>query len=235
MSVLRLFLVVVLTTIATAPSYCQFAKTSNGSSAFDSSGEVLPSYGRFTIGYDALFAGGDYAEALNDDDAITASGITIKFIKGWALSKQNPVYFEAGLRLNANFWSRHLKIDNYYDHSGSKTDTELSMKMLSISVPLNVTYRFAVDKKVSFQPYTGFNLKVNALGKIKFLGEECNAFDKDDMGKDAKWERVQVGWQIGLGLNINIFYLGIEYGLDFKELSKELDTSHLEVAIGANF
>lgn len=34
-------------------------------------------------------------------------------------------------------------------------------------------------------------------------------------GKDYTWNRFQMGWHIGVGVNFNKYYLGVQAGTDF--------------------
>lgn len=65
--------------------------------------------------------------------------------------------------------------------------------------------------------------------------EDYNNFDKDDVGKDYTWNRVQFGWQIGTTLDINKFNVGISYGLDFNEIAEKVKNSAFSVRLGYNF
>ncbi len=68
------------------------------------------------------------------------------------------------------------------------------------------------------------------------MKQEQNMFDKDDMGsKDATWKRLQIGWQIGVGLNYKHLYIGLAYGKDFSELYKKCKVSFTTVSLGYNF
>lgn len=66
--------------------------------------------------------------------------------------------------------------------------------------------------------------------------QEQDMFDKDDMGsKDATWKRIQVGWQIGVGLNFKHLHVGLAYGKDFSELYKKCKVSFTTISLGYNF
>lgn len=68
------------------------------------------------------------------------------------------------------------------------------------------------------------------------LKQEMNLFDKGDMGgKNAAWKRLQVGWQIGVGLNYKHLYVGLAYGEDFSELYKKCKVAFTTVSLGYNF
>ena len=70
--------------------------------------------------------------------------------------------------------------------------------------------------------------------------EARSVFSKDDMGsKDATWNRFQMGWHIGAGLQYNAFYLGVEYGTDFipafKYEKAKVNSSHQKISHGYCF
>ena len=66
--------------------------------------------------------------------------------------------------------------------------------------------------------------------------QEQDMFDKDDMGsKDATWKRIQVGWQIGVGLNFKHLHVGLAYGKDFSELYKKCKVPFTTISLGYNF
>ena len=65
--------------------------------------------------------------------------------------------------------------------------------------------------------------------------ETANIFDEDEMGDDGVFKRFQIGWQIGATLNIDKFNVGLSYGTDFMEISKNVDTKTFKVSLGINF
>ncbi|MCF0158742.1 MAG: outer membrane beta-barrel protein [Veillonella sp.] len=180
---------------------------------------------------------------LDLDKSPTFNGFSVKYVHGWALSKRFPLYIDAGLRLNMNFYGETLDEDDFNKES-------ISSKMLSLSVPINVSYRLRITDGIDIQPYTGINLKVNVLGDITYTYEGQYHYDYYKESETKSWfdeeygaKRFQMGWQIGLGVNFKKFYLGLEYGLDFMNLYKPdnkyldvngISTSHVEVSLGIN-
>lgn len=57
--------------------------------------------------------------------------------------------------------------------------------------------------------------------------------------KDATWNRFQMGWHVGVGLQYKPFYLGVTYGTDFIKAYKHKDagvnSGNLAVTIGYCF
>lgn len=167
-------------------------------------------FGRISVGYDAEF--------ISSGKSQTFSGFSIKFMHGWGIVKSLPLYVDAGLRMNANF------------NTVGKGPEKANSTLLAVSLPFNLSYKQRVASGVSIQPYTGFNFKVNCLGKTTIAGIGQSWFSEPD-----SWKRFQMGWQIGLGANISCFYLGLEYGIDFIKLHKDVSSSHVEVSLGYNF
>lgn len=162
-------------------------------------------YQRVTIGYNATFVD------PKGGDGETLNGFNAQYNYGFSLSESLPMYLEVGAGLSY----------------GSAKIAEESFKVLSIGVPVNIAYKINLNDAIALTPYTGVNFKVNALGK--WGGESI--FDKDVL--DAK--RFQMGWQIGAGVNFNAWYVGLEYGLDFIKIAKEVSTSSLSVKVGYTF
>lgn len=184
---------------------------------------------RISVGYDAEFMN------VKDGPNETFSGFAVQYTHEWKIAQNLPLYFGTGLKLNANFYSDNAE-ENVPGYG--KIKYKESMTVMSFSVPLNVSYRVGLANGVTLQPYTGFGLKLNAIGKgsIEVGGqkEDINAFDKDDVG-DANWKRFQIGWQIGAGVNVSKVYIGLEYGIDLMSLSSTVKTSHLGISLGYNF
>ena len=73
--------------------------------------------------------------------------------------------------------------------------------------------------------------------EVSYYGEPVlvDVCDEDDMGDDGVFERFQIGSQISATLNIDKFNVGLSYGTDFMEISKNVDTKALRVSVGVNF
>ncbi|MCM1503645.1 MAG: porin family protein [Muribaculum sp.] len=202
-----------------APAFAQFANSGSSSSA-DTDG-----YNRVGISY----------ENVNIDpkggDGIGLNGFGISYIHGFSVSSTLPIFVETGLKYSAGFHSDSE--GDYYDD-----DLEIKHTFMSLSVPVNVAYKFAVGEGMSIQPYLGLNLKLHLVGKEKYEydgeSESISVFDDDDMDGDA-WKRFQLGWHIGAGFNYNKFYVGLSYGTDFIKIAKKVNTGTFSVGVGYNF
>lgn len=159
-------------------------------------------------------------------DAI--SGFELGFVKAFSISQIHPLFLETG----ASFV---YTTGDLFSEDG----LDLSLSMVSLNVPLNVGYKVALGNNVSLLPYAGLSLKGHLSGEMEmsYYGESETAdiFDKDEMGDDGVFKRFQIGWQIGATLNIDKFNVGLSYGTDFMEISKNVDTKTFKASLGVNF
>lgn len=71
--------------------------------------------------------------------------------------------------------------------------------------------------------------------------QSTNLLDKkeveDNLGgdKDQVWNRFQMGWQIGVGVDYNSWHVGLGYTKDIMELCKKVKTSSVLISLGYNF
>ena len=82
-------------------------------------------------------------------------------------------------------------------------------------------------------PYAGLTLRGNIVGNYSGDGESVSAFDKD-LDEGWKLKRFQIGWQIGVGVNFNTFFVGASYGTDFNEVVKGGKVAMPSITIGFN-
>ncbi|MDE6782593.1 MAG: hypothetical protein K2J17_02600, partial [Paramuribaculum sp.] len=72
----------------------------------------------------------------------------------------------------------------------------------------------------------GLNFKLNLATRFKEALEDgddgsdddtdwVSVFDKDEMGEDGTWNRFQMGWHVGVGVQYSKIHLGLQYGTDF--------------------
>ena len=152
---------------------------------------------------------------------------------------------------------RILQDEDKRPQIGLGDDIEQTYKysLLTLQVPVNLVYKYAFSDRFAIAPFVGIDLKYNLLGKQVLKNEaqnedgenrmedndiddsyDANLFDKKDMGsKDATWKRFQIGWHIGLGMDISDFYASISYGTDFTEIRKKTKLSNMVISLGYNF
>ncbi len=242
------------------PAFAQFSNASTGARSNGGSSMVKDTtpYDRISLSYQYDMMKLD----VKDADDQNLNGVAIDYIHGFSVSKTLPIFIETGIGFNVGFWGDS---DNDYKMTtpSGTCDAELknNLTTLSVSIPVNVAYKFNINNDFSIHPYLGLNLKFNALAqnKYKFDCEDSDIqddvddlsdkefedsfgvprsysmFDKDYTGKDGQWKRFQLGWHIGVGVNYKAFYVGLSYGTDFMELAKKLNTSTFKIGVGYNF
>lgn len=232
------------------------AQFSAGSSS--ASGDFSSSYDRAQVSY--------VNEKYSAKGAgFSTNGVGVKYLHGFGISQDRPLYIQTGADLHFGFNSESTKF------SSQKLTT------MNIAIPVNVAYQFAINDKFTIEPYVGLNVKVNILAKQKntiksinfddlddedwsdyedyfdedmwgdmfdpedFVdGKESSSsvslFDKKKVGKDAQWKRFQLGWHIGANFILNQkYYLSAQYGTDFMSICKKTNTSTLSIGLGMNF
>lgn len=179
---------------------------SNGSSNTDAWQGVRVSYHPVSIEADG---GG----------SINFSGASVGYVKGFGISGNTPVFLETGANIS---W-----------FGGELGDSELKLNIFSVNVPVNLGYKFMLNETTGIFPYAGLTLRGNVIGNYSMDGESLNAFD-DEVGDGYKLKRFQIGWQIGVGVNFNTFFVGASYGTDFSEIVKGGKVAMPSITIGFN-
>lgn len=220
------------------PAFAQFSNASAGGNRSTGGTSMVKDcapYDRVTLSYSYNKGEIDIKGA----DDLTYNGVAIDYIHGFSLSKTLPLFIETGIGADFGFYR------DSPDEEESYSETTITGTAISFSVPVNVAYKFNVNPDFSIHPYLGLNFKLNVFSetttKESYDGDydddkhTVNNFDKKDVGKDLKWNRFQLGWHIGVGVNYKAFYAGLSYGTDFMELAKKTNTSTFKIGVGFNF
>ena len=227
---MKFLLVACLLGIAATAS-AQFVNSGSSSSASSTTGDVWEglrvSYMPMTMVYDVTGA---------EDTDLT--GFSLGYVKSFGVSSTAPLFVETGLNLSYVTYSEEEEEDGYYNYS-----TEVKLNMMSLTAPVNLVYKYALSEEVSILPYAGVYLRGNLFGKYKTEtsyndeteSTKLDLFDEKDMGKDGVYKRLQLGWQIGVGLHYNNIALGLSYGKDFSEIAKKTKMTATTITVGLNF
>lgn len=172
-------------------------------------------YNRFSVSYTSL--------SNIDEDAM--SGISAAWTKGIAISKTTPLFIETGLGVNYAW----------------KSEDEYKINWLTATIPVNLVYKYEISDGIKLAPFAGIYLRGNLLGEMNIdddysqYMDDVNFFDDyDDGGYEAS--RFSFGWNIGVGVEINKFYLGLSYGSDLNEFVEDADKiGTLSATVGFNF
>ncbi len=220
--------------------------TGGKSNSLSSNTSDISAYNQIGISYVNESFNFDFPKDYHMED-IGTNGFGLKYIHGFSVSKNLPMFVETGVNFNFNFGSNESGDEDY-------TET-LKFQWASLSVPVNFAYKFNVGENLAIKPYLGLNVKFNVLGRQKkeYGGDDddwyddddwdywssydydydydydyegnndkwANLFDKKDMGgKDQVWNRFQLGWHVGADLQYSKFFVGISYGTDFIKAYK---------------
>lgn len=149
---------------------------------------------------------------------------------GWARSIQVadsiPLFVEAGAEMKCSF------------SGGDNAHGNAKYALLSFRVPVNVTYKLYLSRtrNIALAPQAGVHFRVIAVGKEKAGGEKGNLFkDGRDNQTGSDWERCQLGWQVGLRLQLERYFIGVSYGRDFPDKSKRPQIHECGITAGVCF
>lgn len=209
-------------------------------------------YNRVALSYDYTglgfnkemdFFGTEKAETVGQN------GFGLNYAHGFGVATN--MFVEVGANVDFLFGSRTDK--------GNYGEEKFKTQNINLQVPVNYVYRFNIADGVSIDPYVGINFKLHFTEKYKVdytdfedpedsePGKWANVFDDKDMGKDNTWNRFQMGWQIGAGLNYEKYYLGVQVGTDFipaysrkvefggKSIKCKVNTTNVKVSLGYTF
>ena len=164
----------------------------------------------------------------DEGDSFSMSGINIGW--GWArsLSSSLPLYLQYGIGIQY-FWGKNdvpYAVNEYYTK-----DVEQSIYMLGIKVPFNVIYHYDIPNTAfAIEPLVGLNIRANALGE-----RDNKGYREDDCFVDLDWNRVQIGYNIGVNAVYDKFVFGVSYTGDFSELGEDLNMSVWNIKVGVRF
>lgn len=243
---------------AATTASAQFVNSGSNTSSKISNNADLTGWQRVTFSYNPTTI------AFDDDDYdnLKMNGFSIGYAQGFSVAKQVPLFVEAGI--NAQFAFKTLDGEDSEDIPGGAGVDGINTKFttMNLNIPVNLAYKFTFNNgNTSLVPYAGINFKLNLIGKRKYTIEDTdmlggideddfwdyaeeyydikqssNMFDKEEAGgKDAQWKRFQMGWQIGVGLYHNQFYVGVGYSKDFIELCKKTKVGYANISVGYCF
>ena len=132
---------------------------------------------------------------------------------------------EAGLQLK------------YSTCSGDDDHQNASFKLFTFKLPINVTYKLYIPhSEVAFAPYAGVYFRAGLTGKQSLNSNKTDLYDHQLANTTgAEWERCQLGWQAGLRIWVQRFYVGFQYGKDFPDENKLPQICQSSVTFGVTF
>lgn len=201
-------------------------------------------YNRVALSYD--YTGLSFNKEMDFFDTEKAetlgtNGFGLNYTHGFGVA--NNMFVEAGANIDFLFGSRTEKEGGY--------EWTQKTQNINLQVPVNFVYRFNITEGVSIDPYAGLNFKLHFSERMRYddedeTGKWESVFDggEDAMwGKDNTWNRFQMGWQIGVGLNYEKYYLGVQVGTDFipayshkvNNVTGKVNSTNVKVSLGYTF
>lgn len=191
-----------------------------------------------------------------------SKGFALEYMQGVNVTNKIPLFLEPGIQ--AGFYhatddkTQSYAIDHELTSNGDvvkyeweteyvEEDYTIKRNYLNISIPVNVAYKFAFESSENFTivPFIGPNFKFNLLGVSKYAsgGEtaKINHFKDTEVLGNEKARRLQVGLNLGIGVNIcQKLYVGYKFQPDFhcyykssdefvKNINNALENTYYEV------
>ena len=100
---------------------------------------------------------------------------------------------------------------------GAITEGDESYKMHTLSIPVNVSYKFG-NENFAVSPYVGQAFRFGLSYKYNYGSTETNMYD------DADTNRFQLILNLGVNIHIRQFTLGYRYQLSETKMDKKTDT-----------
>lgn len=118
---------------------------------------------------------------------------------------------------------------------GTSLKGDVTVNEMYLELPVNAQLKFKVDDKTNFIIATGPYIACGVGGKttVKLSSGSNNAKDKLDTFSDSgmDYRRFDIGWNIGLGLDINHFLVGLDSQLGFTDLVEYASMRNVNVGI----
>ena len=177
-------------------------------------------YNRIFFGYAQTHLSANDWYINKKDESASLHGFTTGWMYGINVTKGKclPLYVEPGVAMN-------------FGIGEAMTDKD---KMLSLEVPVNMTYRFKFpNTNIRISPYMGIHFKVNVLA----MDEEGDSYFDDKYYKNADaFNRFQMGMQLGANFEFNRFFVGLGWNYDFipfySRKDYKISTSGVRLKLG---
>ena len=167
MKTLKLFLAFAFVAVATSVSASQIVENQSAVPAADTNN-----------GWDRVFVSYNASSLKGDGASVSFPGFSLGYMKGFSVSKNLPLFVEAGAALQ---FRTHKDEEDY----GGYDITE-KMNFFSLNIPVNCVYKWNINEDFSIDPFVGIDLRLNLTGKYKVTedgeSESINMFSKDAFG-----------------------------------------------------
>ncbi len=174
------------------------------------------------------------------EESMTLKGLDINYMRGISLTQKFPLYLEVGGRLTYETLKSTNKDGG---NNWSEKETE-RFNLLSLSVPVNVTYKYTFSNGFYLAPFVGIHFRLNLMANDKWEYEETyygetekedgkmSFFKADEEDEDAYFDedmdvckRFQFGGQVGLNFGYKALNIGLGYYFDTPFYKYDSDTN----------
>lgn len=216
MKLIKFFVVAVLAAM-TADATAQLTKDTRG-------------WTRVELSFDAQKMKVKDGNASWDGDK--QKGAAIGFMKGINITSKMPLFLDLGARLS---W-----LHSKDEWTSGGVDCSKKTTFMNIAVPVNAAYKLSfASSPISIVPFFGPNFKFNFYGRTKTeIGDKESKLKW--LNSDEGDARIfQFGLNLGVGVNIERFYVGYTFQPDIVSYVKnddyKLKTINNLIAVGINF
>ena len=181
------------------------------------------------------------------------NAFSLGYNRAISVSPSIPLFVETGIALQYSFKSYSNFYGDWYDDwdddwddywsyspgfakaNDYGDDDKLKFNMISVKVPVSLTYNWQVADAVAIAPFAGITLRGNIYGRYKEGGDSFNVFNKDE-AEYLALKRFQIGWHAGVNFKFNDrFFIGGSYGTDFNEIAKKVKAKTGSITAGFIF
>lgn len=217
-------------------------------------------YNRISFGYSSQkliceTTGNPWMFDFDNKKNMKMKGAEASYLRGISVSKKIPLFVEIGGQMQFNIY----KETESYTYEGQRYEDVCKFTNLSLSIPINITYKHTFANGFYIAPYFGANVRANLTGKIDYDGSDSsdyyNIFKADDDDEHAYFysdenpcKRFQYGCQFGVNFGYKALNIGIGYHVESplykdsfedEDFDRIIDTKYkmrnISIALGINF
>ncbi len=164
-----------------------------------------------------------------ENDVVKTHGAALGFMKGINITRRIPLFLDLGANLTWNHTSENVG------------DGEDKFTFMNIGIPVNAAYKLSFSSSpINIVPFFGPNLKFNFMGVHKWV-PNSGSKEKYNLLKEEEGDAniFQFGLNLGVGVNIDKFYVGYTFQPDLSPYQKDggwkTKTINNYVTVGINF
>lgn len=149
------------------------------------------------------------------------------------------LYLEPGLKLFYNSYSSNDIWEYDDDYYSSDEDESFSIRKFGLRVPVMVGYHFDFTDNVRVSVFTGPELELGLSGNLHW-NEDGDSESESIYGEEGSYNRVDLGWGFGAGVNYKKLYIGVSGNVGMLNMFKDSDgvtfrENRVSLTLGYNF